>query len=194
MLEHRKARRQRSAVPRPSWMHSRKNAYGCVAAAMVAADQECINGGRLIALGCRAIFDEFCEMQTSENGLTSVENSSHFAHNWSQWGWSGALKDTWRRLNDAEELDRAGLKTSFTHAYLEPARACPAEVRSQDAIARRLGQLVFGLLQQRSGSMSKWTSQWPYQLAGLLAAPSQAGTMASFKLDTAAWWGAKDST
>ena len=126
--------------------------------------------------------------------LFLVENSHHFAHNWSQWGWLGALKDSWRRLNDAEEMDRAGLKTSFSQAGLAYARACPAEVRSQDAVARRLVQLVFGLVQQRSGSMSKWTSQWPYQLAGLLAAPSQAGTMASFKLDTAAWWGAKDST
>ena len=91
-------------------------------------------------------------------------------------------------------MDRAGLKTSFSHAYLAHARACPAEVRSQDAMARTFGRFVFGLVQQRAGSMSKWTSQWPYQLAGLLAAPSQAGTMASFKLDTAAWWGAKDST
>ena len=161
---------------------------------MVAADQECINGARLIALGCRAICDEFREMQSTKTGLTSVENCKRFAHDWSQWGWLGALKGIWRRLNDAEELGRVGLKTSFTDAYLELARACPAEVRSQDAFAWRLGQLVFGLVQQRSGSMSKWTSQWPYQLAGLLAAPSQAGTMASFKLDTAAWWEAKDST
>jgi len=70
---------------------------------MVAADQECINGARLIALGCRAIFDEFCEMQTTKNGLTSVENSKRFAHDWSQWGWLGALKGIWRRLNDVEE-------------------------------------------------------------------------------------------
>ena len=85
------------------------------------------------------MFREFCAMQTTENGLTSVENSKRFAHNWSQWGWLGALKDIWRRLDDAEEMDRVGLKTSFTHAYLALARVCPAEVRSQDAIARRLG-------------------------------------------------------
>ena len=63
---------------------------------MVGADQECINGATLIALGCRAIFDEFCEMQTTKNGLTSVENSKRFAQDWSQWGCLGALKDTWR--------------------------------------------------------------------------------------------------
>ena len=114
-------------------------------------------------------------------------------HNWSQWGWLDALKKTWRRLNDAEALDRAGLKTSVSHAYLAYARECPAEVRSQDAMARCFALLVFGLVQQRAASMTKWTSQWPYQLAGLLAAPSQAKTMASLKLDTAAWWAAKDS-
>ena len=132
-------------------------------------------------------------LQTSANGLTSVGNSKRFAHSWSQWAWLDALKQTWRRLNDAEALDRAGLKTSFSHAYLAYARACPAEVRSQDAMARCFALLVFGLVQQRAASMTRWTSQWPYQLAGLLAAPSQAKTMASLKLDTAAWWAAKDS-
>ena len=162
MFQNQKARRPRSALPRPSWKHSRQNANCCAAAAMVGADQECINGARLIAFACRAIFGEFCEMQTTKRWLTSVENSKRFAHDWSQWGWLGALKDTWRRLSDAEEMDRAGLKTSFTHAYLAHARACPAEVRYQDAISRRFGQLVFGLVQQRSGSMSTLTSQWPY--------------------------------
>ena len=140
------------------------------------------------------MFDDFCAFQMSEKSLTSVENSKRFTHNWSQWGWLGALKDTWRRLDDAEEMDRAGLKTSFTHAYLAHARACDAEVRYQDAVAQMFGRFVFGLVQQRVGSMSKWTSQLPYQLAGLLAAHSQAMTMASLKLGTAAWWEAKDST
>ena len=61
-------------------------------------------------------------------------------------------------------------------------------------MARTFGQLVFRLAQQRSGSMSKWISQWPYQLAGLIAAHSQAITMVTLKLDTAAWWEAKDPT
>ena len=41
-----------------------------------------------------SFFDEFCEMQAAKNGLTSIENGKRFAHEWSQWGWLGALKDT----------------------------------------------------------------------------------------------------
>ena len=172
----------------------KKTANCCAAAAMVAADQDCINGARLIALGSRAVYTELCEMARSETGLTSVENTKRLCHNWSQWGWLAALKDTWRLLHNAEELDRAGLNTSFTDAYLTSARACPAEVQAQDALARTLGVFVFGICQQRAGSMIIWTSQWPLQLAGLLAAPSQARTMESLKLDAGAWWEAKDST
>ena len=64
----------------------KRNANCCAAAAMVAADQDCINGARLIALACQAIVQEFSMLQTSAEGLTGVGNSKRFAHNWSQWG------------------------------------------------------------------------------------------------------------
>ncbi len=39
--------------------------------------------------------------------------------------------------------------------------------------------------------MVMWTTQYPYKLAGLLAAPSQAETMKEFKTDVLAFWVAK---
>ena len=153
--------------------HKKRTANCCAAAALVAADQECINGARLIALGSRALYSEFAALSQTEEGLTSVENTARFCQSWAQWGWLAALKDTWRSLWNAEQLDRAGLRASFREAVLASARENPAEVRCQDALARTLGRFVFNIVRNRAGSMISWSSQWPNKLAGLSAAPSQ---------------------
>ena len=61
----------------------KKTANTCAAAALVPADDECTNGARLIALGCRVVIDEFMVLA----GLSGVESTQRISHVCSQWGW-----------------------------------------------------------------------------------------------------------
>ena len=159
------------------------------AAAKVLCDQDCINGTRILGLGTRAVFEEFNKV-TDE--LTSYEKTTALCHEWTQWSWLQALKDTLRVRGDTLELSRCGIRVAFPANVVKTYKKDDPVVLYEDSLSATLTRLTSSIVSTRSGSMTLWTDEYPFKLVGILFEATAKRTMDMFKRDVSAWWAAKD--
>ena len=130
-------------------------------------------------------------MKRMKTSFTDVDAVLRQCIEWSQWSWLKVLKDTHACTTAVLDLERCNIRCTFPAHVLAQTQEGGPEVRHQDAQCSVLVSYIDHLTTNRSGSMLKWTSQYPEKLVGLLSAPSQKRTLEELKIDVEAWWAAK---
>ena len=159
------------------------------AAARLICDPDVINGSRAIALGSKALYDDFSNVQRR---LKGPESAVEHVRGLCQYKFLDVLKETLRSRDDVTALGRCGFDVEFPGRVTNGLDASSGTVRYQDSLAHALGTFTQRIIANRCGSMCVYTSSYPGKLLGALRLETELETMQEFGTFVDAYLAAKE--